>query len=680
MAYSGTQAGVSSDNASAGNAVRCIRDYELPTVTTGEISEISTTTAYGSGTVVSEGELPVTARGFVWSTLPNPTIDNNDGVSVDGNGEGEYSGQIYWLLSGTTYYVRAYATCNAATVYGDVVVIETESFPNCGTVDYQGHTYKTVMVGERCWFAENLRYLPSVVPSNTGSTTTPYYYVYGYSGTSIEDAKLTENYNTYGVMYNWLAASMACPSGWSLPTHNDWTYLERELLEGEVEDTIFPYDNTTNFVPASNVGSQMADSAYLWTEGVLKENFMFGASGFSALPGGYRNSSGSFYGEGASATFWSVSEQNNSNYWYRIVNHNDSRSSRNYSYKSYGRYVRCVQPATMPVIETIPVSNILDTSVNTGVSIISDGGAYISTYGIVWDTVSNPTIENYLDILEVTGPAYSENELQISGLYPDKTIYIKSFATNIAGTVYGDELNFVTPSPAPFVECGDNLFYIDHYYKTVQIGEQCWFAENLKYLPEVFSINSLSESEPRYYIYGYTGDNIFEAKHYLYYGNNMFDIYGVLYNWEAVMDGDVLEDEESIGVQGICPNGWVVPSENTWNSFVSTLVDNGFECENSGNENNIAKAIADSLYWSGSTSALCAPMNNSSTNNATGFSGRPAGTSNNGGYGSYGYWWTSDVINVDYSRRVYIYQSSSVLNFGSISKESGISVRCILDQ
>ena len=54
--------------------------------------------------------------------------------------------------------------------------------------------------------AENLRYLPRVAGSGMGLETTPYIYVYGYNGNSVEEAKATANYQTYGVLYNWLAA------------------------------------------------------------------------------------------------------------------------------------------------------------------------------------------------------------------------------------------------------------------------------------------------------------------------------------------------------------------------------------------------------------------------------------------------------------------------------------------
>ena len=102
-----------------------------------------------------------------------------------------------------------------------------------------GNEYNWVQIGDQIWMAENLKYLPSVVGSGTGSETTPYYYVYGYNGTNVADAKATDNYATYGVLYNWTAAmdgeassttnpsgiQGVCPAGWHLPSDAEWTEL-----------------------------------------------------------------------------------------------------------------------------------------------------------------------------------------------------------------------------------------------------------------------------------------------------------------------------------------------------------------------------------------------------------------------------------------------------------------------
>ena len=102
-----------------------------------------------------------------------------------------------------------------------------------------GNEYNWVQIGDQIWMAENLKYLPSVVGSGTGSETTPYYYVYGYDGTNVPDAKATDNYATYGVLYNWTAAMNGeassktnpsgiqgvCPAGWHLPSDAEWTEL-----------------------------------------------------------------------------------------------------------------------------------------------------------------------------------------------------------------------------------------------------------------------------------------------------------------------------------------------------------------------------------------------------------------------------------------------------------------------
>lgn len=97
-------------------------------------------------------------------------------------------------------------------------------------------------------------------------------------------------------------------------------------------------------------------------------------------------------------------------------------------------------------------------------------------------------------------------------------------------------------------------------YKTVKIGEQLWFAENLAYLPSVNKPSESSNDEARYYVFGYDGNDVNEAKASEYYNK-----LGVLYNWVA-SGGDKESDSELVpsGIQGPCPDGWHMPSKAEW--------------------------------------------------------------------------------------------------------------------
>jgi len=111
----------------------------------------------------------------------------------------------------------------------------TFTFVECQ--DGDGNNYPVVEIDTQLWMAENLKYLPSVVGPVTGSETIPYYYVSGYNGTNVTDAKATANYITYGVLYNWPAVMTGvCPTGWHAPTKAELiimqTYLGGEDVAG----------------------------------------------------------------------------------------------------------------------------------------------------------------------------------------------------------------------------------------------------------------------------------------------------------------------------------------------------------------------------------------------------------------------------------------------------------------
>ena len=94
-----------------------------PTVTTNAITSITMTTATGGGTVTSDGGEAVSAKGICWAKNSGPTVDNV--LSIDGVGTGSFTSYLTFLHSGTTYYVRAYATNKAGTAYGNEVTFTT---------------------------------------------------------------------------------------------------------------------------------------------------------------------------------------------------------------------------------------------------------------------------------------------------------------------------------------------------------------------------------------------------------------------------------------------------------------------------------------------------------------------------------------------------------------------------
>ena len=91
------------------------------------------------------------------------------------------------------------------------------------------HVYNWARIGQQVWMAENLAFLPSVSPLINFSETEPIYYIYGYNGSLVSEAKAASNYTRYGVLYNWQAAIAACPAGWHLPGDDEWKLLETYL-------------------------------------------------------------------------------------------------------------------------------------------------------------------------------------------------------------------------------------------------------------------------------------------------------------------------------------------------------------------------------------------------------------------------------------------------------------------
>lgn len=183
---------------------------------------------------------------------------------------------------------------------------------NSGTFvdERDGNEYNWVKIGEQIWMAENLEYLPYTYFTREEQPLTAAYFVYDYFGSSIEEAKATENFDKYGVLYNYMATLDASPSGWHIPSDDEWEELAEYLNAqnggfDKFEDT---GDESGLVDDWTGIGKFLkSDSG--WEDDKDGTNVY----GFSAFPAGsyVPDNNHDFETAGYQTIFWSSTEVNN---------------------------------------------------------------------------------------------------------------------------------------------------------------------------------------------------------------------------------------------------------------------------------------------------------------------------------------------------------------------------------
>ena len=171
----------------------------------------------------------------------------------------------------------------------------------------------------------------------------------------------------------------------------------------------------------------------------------------------------------------------------------------------------------------------------------------------------------------------------------------------VAGTTGDVVNNTITQNSG--THCGTVADYDGNLYETVVIGEQCWMRENLR------TTHYANGTEVSYYNPGSSAE---ETR-----------IFGLLYSWGAAMNGSGVSASNPSGVQGVCPNGWHLPSKAEFQQMTTFLAYDEENCCG-GNTTYVAKSLASNENWQTST-ADCAVGNNLTTNNRSLFNAQPAG-------------------------------------------------------
>jgi uncharacterized protein (TIGR02145 family) len=335
----------------------------------------------------------------------------------------------------------------------------------------------------------------------------------------------------------------------------------------------------------------------------------------------------------------------------------------------YGQQLTFTTLAQLPTVITKPATSVSGTFAMSGGEVTDDGASTVTARGVCLSTSPNPTLD---DAHTTDGTGTGSFSSVLANLSPNTTYYVRAYATNSVGTAYGQQVNFTTAGA--FV-CGTSTVSdIDNnVYNTLRIGNQCWMKENLRttHYPDGTEIPA-----------GNTDDWDFWNDYTRCAPNNDVNnvpTYGYHYNWTTLMYGASSSNANPSGVQGICPEGWHVPSDAEWGQLVDFVIGQGkYTYASCHNANAIAFAMAATSGWH-ETNEGCAPGCILNTNNAVGFSALPAGCMPNSGFSYYAFFWTSTQTS-DYDAYIYTIENNKF----QVTKRSQTtyyanSLRCLSD-
>lgn len=273
-----------------------------------------------------------------------------------------YSVSTVIAQNDTMYVMKSGAIVGKYNVNNQVdsVIFYKPTLGSSTTVtDYDGNVYNTVTIGTQVWMAENLKTthyangtaIPLVNTTSTWDALTATSKAYCWYNDSIKYK------DTHGALYTWAAAMNGatsvtanpsgiqgvCPTGWHLPSDAEWTQMENYLA-----DNGHNYDGTTGGGSAKIAKSLASTSGWIvssTTGAVGNTDYPTyrNKSGFTALPGGYRDYGGTFYGIGNDGYWWSATEFSATDAWYRGMSGSYSGVGRGSFSKEVGFSVRCVR-------------------------------------------------------------------------------------------------------------------------------------------------------------------------------------------------------------------------------------------------------------------------------------------------------------------------------------------------
>lgn len=261
---------------------------------------------------------------FCYSNEPNPTVD---GLHSEALGD-QSNYKLEGLSPDTKYYVRGYIKNESGFVYSPEISFTTSS----GEVtDIDGNVYPTKIIGTQEWMASNL----IVSKYNDGTTIPTFYYDWDWSVTE-SGARAANRYNYYAVIDN----KKLCPSGWHIPSDEEWKTLEINLGMSTSDADLLGSDRGSDEGGKLKMKSDNAYNEEVWKYPNLGAN---NSSGFSAKGIGWRSPSGSSSTGYYSTAFWTQSVYDEENAISRSLYYNSTRISRNVVDKNYGLCIRCVK-------------------------------------------------------------------------------------------------------------------------------------------------------------------------------------------------------------------------------------------------------------------------------------------------------------------------------------------------
>jgi len=556
---------------------------------------------------------------------------------------------------------------------------DTEPVSNIVT-DIDGNEYKTTVIGNQEWMAENLR----VTKYNNGddiptdlyhedwtNTTEGAYAIFPHEGADGINSP-EEMVEAYGKLYNWYAVVDTrglCPQGWSVPSADDWTQLADYVVsQGYPNDD---WDNTNGAGNAlkscrqidSDLGGDCDTSEHpRWISD--SDHYGFDEFGFSALPGGHLFTDGFSYSAlGGGGRWWSSSESSSTLAFFRRTASHGGVLSEWRLNKTRGFSVRCVREVGLDDPEPEPPYDLILEVYPAGAGIVTGGGEYQEGEQV---DISATAEEGWGFLMWI-----GDTEQVDDPFSPDTRLTMPSQNVSLTARFQQDPIY------------GEGVTDIDgNEYLTVIIGDQEWMAENLR----VTNYNNgdpiptgLSNDEWGSTTEGAYAINSHENADGINSPEEMVEAYGKLYNWYAVAD-----------TRGLCPQGWSVPSDNDWTRLVDYVVAEGFPNE-SANLNGAGNALKSCRQINSPLVGRCNTTEHPRWISDSdhygfdefGFSALPGGARYDGGFfttvGSIGSWWSATKFSDSsaWSRAMRSY-------YGTVSRHSlgminGYSVRCIKD-